>query len=269
MFLLNASKALSQTKSLTLQVARSAGNPEQLAAYFVDALGESIQRLAKRISQDLYVGDSTAVPRQIVGLLDAAGGISDSGTYAGIDRAVYPQWASNIEDAAGAALTRDLMRSMRTSIYKACGAKPDLIVCSPEQHEAYGKTFGPERRYVDNVRMRGRNIRLDGGYAVLEFDGIPVVEDNDCPADVMLFLNTREVYMSQLPDAVDSINRAMSMTGLKGTSEEQLGEGTMPIQAKIQPLAVSGHAYKFQLICALQLCVRKPNCCGAITGLAI
>ena len=246
--------------------ARQAGNPEEIASLFLEELGDSVERLAKVISQELYLGTGGTAPETIHGLLDAAGGLSATGVYAGIDRAVDAQWASN-EVPVGGPLTFAAMRDMRTQIYSASGLKPDLIVCSPDVHEAYGNLFQGERRYLDNVRLRGGEIRLDGGYGILEFDGIPVVEDVDCPAGTMIFLNTSVVHLSQLPDSASRMNRAMAMVGLKGTEEEQFGVGGMPLTAKIQPLAITGHNYKFALYCMLQLCVKRPNACGKLTGI--
>ncbi len=249
-----------------LSGARSAGNPAEIAALFVDEMGDSVERLAKVISQDLYVG--TGAANLIHGLLDASGGVSDTGTYAGIDRAVQTQWQANVIDALAAPLSFALMRQMRSAIYTASGLKPDLIVCSPDIHEAYGNLFQGERRYLDNVRLRGGKIALDGGYGILEFDGIPVVEDTDCPGNTMLFLNTNHIHLAQLSDSADAINRAMAMTGLQGTEEEQFGAGKMPLQARIQPLAITGNAFKFSLYCYLQLCVKRPNSCGKLINLA-
>ncbi|MCP3669597.1 MAG: phage major capsid protein [Gammaproteobacteria bacterium] len=249
-----------------LSGAKASGNPEELATLFLEELGDSVERLAKIISQDMWTGDGDS--DTLHGLLDDAGGVSASGVYASIDRAIDPQWASNEIDAeTTVALSFSLMRQMRSAIYTASGLKPDLIVCSPDVHEQYGNLFQSERRYLSQVRLRGGEITLDGGYGILEFDGIPVVEDPDCPANTMVFLNTRHVYTSQMGDSVSMINRALSMTGLKGTEEEQFGVGGIPLTAKIQPLAITGHAYKFALYCMLQICVKRPNACGKIINL--
>lgn len=250
-----------------MAAARAAKNPEELANLFVDELGDCVERLAKGIALDLYTG--TGATDHIMGLVYTGGGIMSTGQYAGIDRGTYPQWAGTVmsNGAIGRALTFDLMREMRRRIYSASGLKPDLIVTTPELHEKYGKLFGQQRRYVQEVRLRGQTISLDGGYQMLEFDGIPVLEDVDCPEEHMLFLNTRYVRVVQLADQVDSVNNSMSMVGLAGTPEEQLGQPSSKLTARINPLGRDGDSYKFQLICYPQLQVRRPNSCGAITDL--
>lgn len=246
--------------------ARAAGNPAELQNLWVDELGDCVERLAKGIAIDLYTG--TGAADHIHGLVATAGGILDTGTYAGIDRGVRTQWQGTVNSngGIGRALTFDLMREIRRDIYIASGMKPDLIVTTPALHEKYGKLFGQQRRYIQEVRLRGMNITLDGGYQMLEFDGIPVLEDVDCPTGDMLFLNSRYVSVLQLPDEPSEATGG-SMIGLAGTAEEQLGMPAAKLRARINALSRDGDTYKFQLICYPQLRVRRPNTCGVITDL--
>lgn len=250
-----------------MAAARAAGNPQELANLFVDELMDCVERLAKGIAIDLYSGSGAA--NVIMGLVASSGAIMSTGTYAGIDRGTYPQWAGNVmsNGGVGRALTFDLMREMRRRIYVSSGLKPDLIVTTPELHEKYGKLFGQQRRYVTEIRMRGQNILLDGGYQMLEFDGIPVLEDNDCVAGDMLFLSTRFCRVLQLADQVNEVNQSMSMVGLAGTPEEQFGQPTAKLTARVNPLGRDGDTYKFQLICYPQLQVKRPNANGVIQDL--
>ena len=251
-----------------LAAARVAGNPEQLMNLFLDELDNSAERLAKIVSQDIWIGSGAA--DTIHGLLATAGGLLDTGVYAGIDRAVRTQWQGNVLANGGIArpLSLALMREMRRTIYVASGLKPDLIVCDPAQHEEYGKLLATERRYVDEVRLRGNTIRLDGGYQVLEFDGIPVIEDVDCPAGNMVFLNSRHVFMGQMLDQANEVNQSRMLSRLQGTEEEQFGRGDLGLSARINRLAKTGDKEKFQLIMYPQICVKRPNATGVIADLA-
>jgi hypothetical protein len=116
--------------------------------------------------------------------------------------------------------------------------------------------------------MRGETIKLDGGYQVLEFDGIPVVEDAQAPAQTMMFLNTRYLYMSQLPDPSTMLNQSMGNLQLAGTNEEQFGDSPIKLTARILPLAKTGDKYKFALYCYPQLVARRCNVHGSIINLA-
>jgi len=246
--------------------AAAAGNPDQLADIFADDLLDCSQRLARGIAGHVYTGPGTT--DNIHGLTATAGPLATTGVYAGIDKAVQTQWAANEVDAVGAGLSFALMRQTRRVIYDACGEKPDLVICDATQHEAYGSLFGTDRRYLDEIRMRGETVRLDGGYQVLEFDGIPVVEDKDCPANTMLFLNTRYLYLSQLPDPITMYNQSMGTAQLAGTNEEQYGDSPIGLTARIIPLAKTGDAYKFELICYPQLVSRRQNVHAQLINLA-
>lgn len=252
-----------------LAAARAAGNPAELAALLVEELGESVTRLASAIGAHIYTGDGST--DTIAGLLDATNpAIGDIGTYATIARGSVAQWKGNVVDANGDTLSFELIRDLRRAIYVASGQKPDLFFCDPLQHETLGLLYGDKRRYVDEIRRNdGTRIKLDGGYQVLEFDGIAVVEDVQCPAGVFGALNTRYVHLSQMFDSPDALNRAMGQVQLAGTPEEQYGAGKLKLSARIQPLAITGDAFKFQLILYPQLVVRCPNTCGYIENLSV
>lgn len=244
--------------------ALAAGNPAALADLFREEIMESLPRLAMSIAADIYSGPGSA--NRLLGLSSTAGGMKSTGTYAAINRATYSQWAGNelLNGGVLRALSIPLMRRMRTNIYKACGVKPDFILCSPEVHEAYGLLLGDKRRYLEDVTIRGRKVVLDGGFSVLEFDGMPVIEDVSAPANAMLYGNSRVMDVFQLPSPVDAVNRASGEMALAGTEEEQFGETNTKLTARVQPLAVNGDLYNFALFCYPQVRVRKPNATGIL-----
>jgi hypothetical protein len=251
--------------------AAAAGNPQELVDLFGEEIEESVQRLALKIAQDMYTG--TGAADNINGLLSASGAapaIAATGTYASINRATYGQWAATImaNGGVGHALSLSLLREMRRRIYTASGEKPDLIVTDPIQHEAYGNLLGAERRYVQDVYLRGQQIKLDGGYQVLEFDGIPVIEDVNHPTGKVTFLNTRHVHLKQLPSPADGLNGSRGSISLHGTPEEQYGQMATKLSARVQPLAITGDALKFALFCYPQIQVKRPNTCGVIEDLS-
>lgn len=272
---------------LARAVAIAAGNPADLADLWMDALGDSVEQHAQGISQALYLGAGTTGPQLINGLVPTSGvaAIDDSGVYATIDRAVRTQWQSTVVDAtafdAGNPTGRfnltlsgqpapegiRMMRAVSRGIYEASKKPYDVIVTSPILHEAYGLATHAERRWVDQIRTASGMVKLDAGYQVLEFDGKAMIQDTDCPADEMLFLNTSEMHIQQLPDRSDRVNRAMGMIGVSGTEDEFLGSGRTKLQARIQPLDIKGDAFPFALYSYMQLCVKNCNRFGRITGL--
>lgn len=252
---------------LALAAAQASGNPMQLQNLFRDEMTDSIQRLASAIGTDFYVG--TGSSNKMLGILDStAGGIIDTGTYANVSRGTYAQWKGNVVDAATGALSFTNIRDLRRKIYTASGRRVDLYITDPVQHEKLGLLYGAYRRYVDTVTVRGQSIKLDGGYQVLEMDGVPVIEDVLCPAQTFIGLNTSEVRMRYLPPVNAAITGAMGDVPLAGTAEEQYGVGAVKLMGRINPLARTGDAYKFQVLVYVTPQVRSPNTCGYIKNLA-
>lgn len=251
--------------------AAAAGNPAELANLIGEELGEASQRLALAISQGFYTG--TGASNELQGLYSTTGttygGLLATGTYAGIDRATYTEWAANVDagSSVNRGLTVDLMRDMMKTIYTACGEFPDVIVTDPIQWNKYGKLLGQFRQLKQEVTMRGQKIVLDGGFRALDFDGIPVIQDVNHPAGKMSFLNTRHVYIAQLPFYRVMTNDVGEMA-LAGTAEEQFGAGGIKLGARIKHLAESGDALKLELISYPQIVVKNPNRCGSLTYLS-
>lgn len=251
--------------------AAAAGNPQELVDLFAEEIEESVQRLALKIAIDTYTG--TGATDNMNGLLSASGAapaIGATGTYAGINRGTYAQWAASVEANGGVPrpLSLQVMRDLRRDIYTACGEKPDLIVTDPIQHEAYGNLLGDKRRYIQDVLLRGQSIKLDGGYQVLEFDGVPVIEDVNHPAGQMTFLNSRYCSYKQLPSPSDNLNMGRGNLALHGTPEEQYGQQNMKLTARVQPLAITGDSLKFALYAYPQIQLKRPNSAGSIQDLA-
>lgn len=250
-----------------MSAAIASGSPTQLANLFMDEMRDSIQRLASVIGQHVYTGDGST--NQILGLYDATlGPMLDTGAYAGISAITYTQWKASVVDASAGELSLQLIRQLRRTIYTACGEKPDLFITDPTQHEKLGNLYGQQRRYVDQVRTANGTIKLDGGYNVLEFDGIAVVEDVKHPAQKFGALNTRYINLRQLPNGPANVEGTMGTVQLGGTGEEQFGEQKMGLTAKILPLAKTGDAHKFGLWLYPQLQVRRRNSIGHLTNLA-
>jgi len=253
-----------------IAAASASGNPAELAALFLDELGDSGSRLAKVIAQDTYVGTGG---NAMVGLTATAGGIDSTGTYAGISRGAQTQWASTeLDSATDADLTgngvRVALRKARRLTYVASGLKNDLIVTDPVTHATLGEEYNAERRWVDEVRLARGPVKLEGGYNVLEFDGIPVIEDADMPANTILGINTNHVFYSQLADNVGDLGGRIMKLNLTGTPEEQFGSGSVPMQAAVIQLGIAGDAHKFQLIMWPTIVVRRPNSCFKVLNTA-
>jgi hypothetical protein len=250
-----------------ISAAMNARNPDELEDLFQDEMGDCIERLAKGINGDIFTGAGGT--DQIMGLFGTSGPLDTTGTYATIDRATYSQWASNELANGGVprALTFALMRQALDDIYTASGESTDLIVTTPALYTKFGNLFGDNRRYQTEVTVRGKKITLSGGFNALEFDGIPVVRDVDCPAGKMAFLSTRTIKVCQMPDEVTDVNESKGMHQLEGSPEMDFGAGRQGLVARLNPLGRDGDKLKFQAILYPQLKVRRPNGQASIVDL--
>lgn len=260
-----------------LTAARGSAGPgrgaDELQDLWAQKMLRAVRRLAKNIGIDFWTGPGSG--NRMLGLyggstLTSAAPLSNAGIYASIDRGTYADWKANVNLNGGVArpVTFDLMRDMRRQIYNACGEMPDLIMMDATQHEAYGKLFGQQRRYVQEVTIRGQKIVLDGGYRALEFDGIPVLMSVNHPAGYQSWLNTNNVHITALDDAPSEENRSPRMVNLQAMPEEQLQSGATPLSARLNPLAVTGDAYPIQMILYPQIQVDRPNTCGVLGDLS-
>lgn len=271
------SEAIAVTGKAIEVAAKSAGGgmgADPLMNLWEHKLGQAVKRLGKNLGRDIWTGSGSG--NRILGLyggstLTSGAPLSNAGTYAGINRATYADWQANVVANSGTprALTFDLLREMRREIYEACGEMPDLIMCDAAQHEKYGALFGDNRRYVQEVTIRGESIRLDGGYRALEFDGIPIIADVNHPAGCMSFLNTNYIKISGLDTQPRDSNRAPGMIALQVMPEEQLNSGSTPLRARLNPLAVTGDLYKIQMLLYPQLKVERCNVHGVLADLAV
>lgn len=125
---------------------------------------------------------------EIQGLLYALDGLTTS--IYGVNRATYPQVQGNVVNVAAAQLTLDKMQQAYNLGLRRGGlrdAKYSAIYCDFDSLRYYQKLLTPDKRYVNTVEG-------DGGFAkkgqfYLDFNGVPVVADKDCPTRLFMIPN--------------------------------------------------------------------------------
>ena len=245
--------------------AAAAGNPQQLANLVDDELRDSLNRLGVSIGNDLYVG--TGASYQMTGLVDpTAGGITSTGTYAGISRGAYPQFAGNEVAGGNQRITRAMVRELKRKINKASGQFPSFYITTPESFDIFAETLQAQRRFVQDVSLQGRGpIKLDGGFEIVDFDGIPVFSDVRCPAGYFLALNTNEQRIRYMP--FKSAYDILKAVGITVSPESRLKTDSTPLMGKIKRIAPAGDKERLGIFCYLNVQSRTPNTAGCISGL--
>ena len=118
--------------------------------------------------------------QEITGLMAM---VSATGTYQGIDRssAENTRWQSNVVTSSGD-LTETAMQQILTSIQKASGMDPTIIVGSYEARDKYAAILQTDRRFVNTIEYKG-------GFKGPEFHGLGLVPDTEAHKGNLFFLN--------------------------------------------------------------------------------
>ena len=150
------------------------GNPAELDRLVEERFFGAITAMTAAINRDALTGtgvDAKGRPT-IVGILPA---LQASGTYAGISKTTYPEWAGNVIANGGVArpLTPDLMARAEQLTYVARGTSPEMILCTPGIHTRYEALFEPEapgsplERWLSELAMVANGSREGGFFVVI------------------------------------------------------------------------------------------------------
>lgn len=114
---------------------------------------------------------------EIQGLLYSLDG--GTSTIYNVDRSAYQAYQGNELDLSGAQLTLDgLQRGYNQALYRG-GAKLSAHYTDFDSIRMYQKLLTPDKRYSNTIKGDGGFSNKDQVY--MEFNGIPVVADKDCP----------------------------------------------------------------------------------------
>jgi len=151
-----------------------------------------------------------SVGNEMMGLL----GIVDSNaasttfkqTLQAIDRSVYPEWDAQVFENSGTAraITEDLLDQAILDTQSSQEGETSLMVTSPTQFRKIGQLLTPDRRYSPSME-------LDGGFTAINWAGVPIFWDRDCPrmgqfvnnaadTDMLFGLDESQMMIFQLAD---------------------------------------------------------------------
>lgn len=136
-------------------------------------------------SADDVIVRSGSFGNEIQGLLYSMDG--GTSTIYNVDRSTYISYQGNAFAQSSAQLQLDKMQqAYNAAIYRG-GAKLGAIYCDFDSLRYYQKLLTPDKRYVNTVKGDGGFAAKDQFY--LDFNGIAVVPDKDCPIR-LFFLDT-------------------------------------------------------------------------------
>jgi hypothetical protein len=243
--------------------AASRQSPRDLLDRVADDLDGSASKLGSVINAALYTGSGAG---NIIGLQTA---LATTGSYAGIAKATYAEWAGNVETNGSArALTKPLMDAIERKCYVASGEQPNLWICSPGVAQKYEGLFDANTRNVVIINDLANQSKPSGGGLVktetgatgLFYKGHEIFRDKDCPTGHLFALNTDHLQVVFVPAVLDN------STGSVSTSESLADERGMPVglMAHFQRLAKEGDSDRYSLVIYPQLKLTKVNAHGMI-----
>jgi len=97
----------------------------------------------------------------------------------GVNRATYISYQGNQLDMSSAVLTLDAIQNVTNSAMQRGGGKPSAYYMDYNTQRMYQKLLTADKRYVNTVEGDGGFAKKGESY--LQFNGIPLVADKDCP----------------------------------------------------------------------------------------
>lgn len=129
-------------------------------------------------SADDVIVRSGSYGQEMVGLLYSVNGLTT--TIYGVDRSVYTSYQSNEVDLNNASqLKIDTLQQAWNAGMVRGGAKYSAVFCDFTSLRMYQKLLTPDKRYSNTNKGDGGFAEKDKFY--LDFNGLPVVPDKDCP----------------------------------------------------------------------------------------
>lgn len=172
---------------------KNSGEP-QVMSLIEAKIKQAEMSISERLNQDLFNG--TAAQGEVIGL-DTI--ISTSTTVGDISGTTYDWWRGNV-DATGETLSVSDMRTIKNSCNLGNGgSNVSIIVTTQTLYEKYNSlltaTYSMSPSSSESKRLG------DGGFASVEFEGVPVVFDEAATAGYMYMINKDNFKLGVHTDA--------------------------------------------------------------------
>lgn len=139
-------------------------------------------------ADDVLVRTGSGVSQEIQGILTQLDG--GTSTVFNVDRSTYISAQGNVIDRGALQLTLDSMQQAQDEAERRGGGPVSAIYTDFASRRMYQKLLTADKRYVNTMKGDGGFSDKDQNY--LEFNGVPVVADKDCPRR-MFFLKDKHI----------------------------------------------------------------------------
>lgn len=241
----------------------------ELANTWLVKLTQARERAAQKINDDIWDGDGSSAPAQVLyGLsMSTNGPLSATGTYAGtMNRATYPQTQGIVLANGGIprAISLSEIEYGFELVFNASGKIPTFGLTTSNIWRLLAELQGGERRVMQEVYIRGQKLVMSMGFHAVEVNGVPVFKDISVPSGHLAFFSDDSIEIEYLPTAPARIARGkiMATAPLAGLPQEQDMTGAPPgsaLMANVIALPSGGNFESWQLVSTIGLSVPRPN----------
>jgi hypothetical protein len=160
-----------------------AGTKEDMANLVESKLQQAINSIAESVNTDLW---TTTVGSQskVNGLPYIA---SNTGVLGGLDPATYTWWAAQLVTTATTMSLGAVNRAINAVAGR--GARPDLIVMTPDLYAAFENLVQPAQIIADAALAKA-------GFQAIMYKGCTVLFDSAVPANNLIVLDSRHTYLA-------------------------------------------------------------------------
>lgn len=233
---------------LAAATAATSHSPQQVKDLIGRGFFNSMGKLASTLNGNFYSGAGTGTT--IAGLSLA---VDSAGTYAGIDRGSYSWWGSYEVDSSSAQISLAQIRTDLAGVYTNCGMRPDVALCAPAVRNKIVELFDAGRQWNRDVLTARGKTTLEYSSNVIVVDGVQFIEDKDCTAGAIYYLNSNEIDVEVLP-------QANNFSDPMGAASDGFNQLMLGFYAK--ELGATGASRKMSVMSTCQLAVRRPNAFG-------
>lgn len=250
----------------------------ELANTWIFKMMQARERAAKLVNDDIWTGAGTTGPQLLFGITMASNGpLSVSGTYAGISRATYPQFAGITMANGGIprAVSLPLIEYGFEQVFNASGKIPTFGITTSNIWRLLCELGDNQRRIMQEVYVRGQKLNLALGFNAVEVNGVPVFKDISVPAGYLGFFSEDSIALEYLPTAPSRVARGkiMMTVPIAGLPQEQDMTGAPgssgPLMANVISLPSQGNFESWMLDATIQLKVTRPNAHLLIKDIAV
>jgi hypothetical protein len=123
--------------------------------------------------------------------------IGNTGIVHGVDATLAVNWwhRSVVADGLGATFSEDQGQQVIDQVGRSGNAEVEVLITTRGVRRRYAATLKSQKRFND-----ANSLKLRGGFTALDFNGMPMMFDDDCPKGTMWFLNLDALVWAYLPN---------------------------------------------------------------------